>query len=400
MAKTIVAYSAVLTNTDYIFDRPDLSGEKTAYDYGTELRLPADYAARESNGFYPVTYPESGWVRYYMVGSISPVYETTPDKCKAPTSVTVNATAKTLTISGGAGGDLNTFTGYGISWRDAKIGSNNYGAWSSDVVVTSTSNKVTYNITAPNGYVRQFRVRTLGSAGAAYYSDYVTGTTLVGNTPPKTPQIKLPAANAVTIHHSPYIVLEFEADADGDTMTVKRKVDNGEWVNVGTTNGGIFTDRPPKLKTGRRVVSYKLDDGKAESEAVSIEFVVSSHVWGRKISTGDVIANATISHRGEISDMLTAVNEQRLFYGLGVITLPGVVGRFGSWGEQMAALLDGVNECRRVSNIASIALTIPQYPTASVINTIRSMTTGEIDGMSGDVSAALDFAELDKMILS
>ena len=150
MAQTITAYTAVLTSTDYVFDSPDTSSSKTQYSVGTDLRLPADYASRESNGFYPVTAPESGWVRYYLVGSIKPVYTTTTDKCKAPTSVTLNVSAKTLSISGGAGGDLNNFTGYGVSWRDAKIGTSSYGSWSSDVVVTGGTT-ATYAVSAPSG---------------------------------------------------------------------------------------------------------------------------------------------------------------------------------------------------------------------------------------------------------
>ena len=117
MAQVITGYSAVMSSTDYIFDSPDANSDKTQYGYGTELMLPSDYISRMNGEFFPVTHPESGWIRYSVVGSITPIYQTVTDACTAPSIVTLSG--KVLFIEGGAGGDQNTFLGYGISWRDA-----------------------------------------------------------------------------------------------------------------------------------------------------------------------------------------------------------------------------------------------------------------------------------------
>ena len=399
MAKTIVAYSAVMTSTDYIFDRPDSSGDKTQYDYGTELRLPADYASRENNGFYPVTYPENGWVRYYVVGSISPIYETTTDKCKAPTSVTLNTSTKTIAISGGAGGDLNTFTGYGVSWRDAKIGTTSYGAWSSDVTVTGGTT-VKYTVSAPNGYIRQFRVRTLGSAGESYYSDYVVcDTTLTANVAPSTPTILKPVENTKTFHASPIAVIECAADPDKDAMTLFRQIDNGSWVAVSASPVGTVYDQLPALGIGQHTVSYKLADPYAESAVSKRTFTVADHLWSRTIKTGDVISNPYISHRNDITEMLSAINTQRAFYGIGGISLTGV-GNFKSWALCMQTLLNGINACRTATGLEAQALDIPAYPTALVINTIRLLTIGVPTGNESNSENKLDYAILDQMFLA
>lgn len=136
------------------------------------------------NGFYRVRTPQEGWIQSWEVSNITPSTTTTTDVCKPPTSVTLDVNAKKLTITGGSGGDLNTFTGWGVSWRERNENGTTWGAWSADTV--TTSNVVTVSVNA--GKVRQFRVRTRGSAGSNYYSAYVVcPTLLVGITACKAP---------------------------------------------------------------------------------------------------------------------------------------------------------------------------------------------------------------------
>lgn len=174
MAKVITNYSAKFTSAGYIYASPDIYSSHTQYDVGTPITLPKDYAARMDGEFYPVDAPY-GWVLYYEIGGITANYTTTTDTCTPPSSVTLNVNTKVLTITGGAGGDLNTFQGWGVSWRERAESGTTWGSWSSDTV--TTTNTVTVSVNA--GMVRQFRVRTRGSAGSSYYSAYVECPTLL-----------------------------------------------------------------------------------------------------------------------------------------------------------------------------------------------------------------------------
>lgn len=401
MAQVVDYYRATATATWYIFNGPG-SDASSIYQFqkNETILLPADYASRGENGRYPVTSPRSGWVNWTYLGNITAVYKTVTDPCTAPTSVTLNTSTKVLTISGGAGGDLNTFTGYGVSYRERSIGGT-WGGWSGDTVVSGSSTTLTLSVTVPAGKERQFRARTLGSAGSSYYSAYVECATIItGNSAPRDPVIRRPAANAETLNPSPCIIVECSSDPDGDSMTLYRRIDSGSWAAIKTTTGATVYDQLPVLSAGSHTVSYKLNDAYAESAAVSRTFTVHAHTWGRTINAGDVIANVNISHRAEISEMLSAINVQRTFYGLSAIALSGTVGRFGDWKAQMEKLLSGINDCRNAMNMSSVSLTVPSVPTAFVINTIRSLTTGTAEGGSGTDSAVLDQAVLDQMKLA
>lgn len=401
MAKVLKSYSAVTENRTYFRPEPSFSVSgslQVEAGYVFHIHVQADGSPWLENGFYR---SNEGWIHFSDITITGEVYETITDKCIPPKNISLNTSTKVLTISGGAGGDLNTFTGYGISWRDAPIGTSSYGAWLSDVVVNSSNTTVTYNVIAPSGYVRQFRARTLGSAGASYYSDYVIGgTTLTGNSSPKSPVIKIPSSNAITIHPMPYVVIECLADPDGDVQTLKRQLDNGSWENVTTLRNGTFTDQLPTLQTGSHTVKYKLADQYFESSVASVSFVVSSHAWNRTINSGDVISNAFISHKDEINDMLSAVNIQRAWHGLDNIGLAGSVGQFATWKKQMEALLEGINACALSVGMSATALSIPSYPTAAVINAIRKLITSNTIGENFGGENRLDRAVLDQMILS
>ena len=370
MAKVITSYAAQLTERGYVYSSPDIYSSKTQYEPGTPITLPSNYAARMDGEFYPVDAPY-GWVQYYIVGGITPNYTTTTDACSPPTSITLSGS--TLTISGGAGGDLNTFQGYQVSWRDANIGTSSYGAWSSDVTVSSSNTTVTYGVSAPAGKTRQFRARTIGSAGGSYYSAYVTcGATLTGNTGPSAPAIYLPAGGAGTYSKTPVIKLMIQADADGDTLTIKRQIDSGNWTTIVAQKSGLYYDQLPSLSVGNHTIRYKAADSYVESGNNSITITVVDHNWRRTIATGTVISNASVSHVADINEMLAVMNAQRAFYGLGSVTLPGTVGRFGDWKAQMEKLQAGIVETGKSVNKTISFGTVPSYPTASIINAIRT----------------------------
>lgn len=94
--------------------------------------------------------------------------------CTAPTSVSLAATSSTgenvrLSWSGASAGVGNSIAGYEVQRRESADGSS-WGSWSSLGTTTSTYTNVTPPTTAGNYY--QYQVRTLGSAGASYNSDW------------------------------------------------------------------------------------------------------------------------------------------------------------------------------------------------------------------------------------
>lgn len=94
--------------------------------------------------------------------------------CTAPTSVALAATSSTgenvrLSWSGASAGVGNSIAGYEVQRRESADGSS-WGSWSSLGTTTSTYINVAPPTTAGNYY--QYQVRTLGSAGASYNSDW------------------------------------------------------------------------------------------------------------------------------------------------------------------------------------------------------------------------------------
>lgn len=178
----------------YVYPNTSGTSSGTQVAKGSTMRFPLDdsYGIIYSNGLARTTSPVDGWVNMSNVGSLKTVYKTVTDACTPPSSVTLDVDAKQLTISGGSGGDLNTFEGWGVSWRERPENGDTWGEWSADTV--TTTNGVTVSVNA--GMVRQFQVRTRGSAGEKYYSAYVEcPTLLVGITAASAPT-NITATNA------------------------------------------------------------------------------------------------------------------------------------------------------------------------------------------------------------
>lgn len=352
----------------YYWPSADANSGGTRIYSGTAIRLAADYASTGSNGRYHMISP-SGWINWTYVQDINAVYKTVTDKCTAPTSLSI--ANKVMTITGGGGGDLNTFTAFGVSWRERGINASSFGSWSADEDVSTRS----VNVTANSGYVRQYRVRTKGSAGSSYYSDYVICETLVnGNTAADTPTVMLPISGLATPGTSAVLKIYCPAEADGDTMTLYRNLDNAGWnaIQQLTAAGGYAFDLL-SLRAGTHTIQYKLADANGEEGGVdSITIICDGASWGREINSGDVIANKEISFVADINEMLEKLNQQRAFYGLPEMTLPGTVGRVGDWKSQLAAMQNGVDEYRAALGRAGYGFEEASgWPNAAQINQLR-----------------------------
>jgi len=372
MAQVIDYYTAKTNNTCYVYQYSNGSGTKTKMNPGEGMILSANYASRITNSRYPIKDP-SGWLNWTYVTDVKPVYKTVTDTCTVPTNLAIDTVTKIMTITGGAGGDLNTLEGFGIQWRERSINGTTWGSWSTETVSASRSVSVTANA----GKVRQYRVRTRGSAGSDYYSEWVTCSTLLsGNTAAAAPTILLPATEAVTASETPVVVISCSADNEGDQMTLKRKIDSGSYTDVTLVDGsgGIVYDKMSPLTNGRHTITYKVvDTNGGESGETSVAIVVGRAEWNRSIASGDIIANEHISHVADIGEMVNAVNVQRLYYGLSTIKLPGTIGRFADWSRQMQALLDGTNECLTAAGQAVVVREVNGvWPNADTINRIRN----------------------------
>ena len=372
MAQVIEKYHAVArgSSTMYYYEYADTSSAATRIYTGEGFYLHKNYRSRESNGLYLMIEP-SGWIPFYYVDEIEPCYITTTDACTPPSSVSLNTQSKVLTITGGAGGDLNSWTGFGISHRDRPINSTAWGGWSGDTVVSNRS----VTVSVDSGMVRQYRVRTLGSAGSGYYSGYTVCETLLnGNTAAGTPAILLPVSGMDTCSAVAVLKIECPPEPDGDSMVLQRNVDGGGWVNAAnlTGSGGmVFDELAPMI--GSHTVSYRLVDSNGEAgSADSITFTRSPITWNRTIYSGGIIANQEISFVADIGEMLAYVNQICGFYGKAPIALPGTPGVLADWHRQLLAMQNAIDSCRTITNRGVYGFEQPTgWPNAYRINQLR-----------------------------
>lgn len=113
--------------------------------------------------------------------------ETAYTACSAPTSVSISNTSPkrgqqiTISWSGAKGGTENSITGYDIEY---KVGSGGWNSWRS-VSTGNAYSSTTDSWSQPVGQTGQYRVRTKGSAGSNYYSEWAYSETLtISNSAP------------------------------------------------------------------------------------------------------------------------------------------------------------------------------------------------------------------------
>lgn len=372
MAKIVSHYTASAggNSTMYTYEQPDDTSKALRIYTGDLINLPEDYFERMTNSMYPTLYP-GGWIFWYYVHDIEPSYRTVTDACTAPESVELNAGAGIIFITGGTGGDLNEWTGYAVSYRQRQISSTDWSDWSEE---TFTDSRVV-GVSVGSGKVRQYRVRTTGTAGSDYYSPYtICPTLLVGNTPAGTPVVLAPVSGMETFADSVAVKIECPPEPDGDAMTLQRKLNGGAWTNIAslTGNGGLVCD-VLSATDGTYDVRYRLvDAGGATGGEDGVVFSRAAHGWGREIVSGGIIANREISFAADIAEMLDCVNRLRAFYGLGMLVLPGEMGRLGDYQQQMTAMQTAVDECRAAGGREAYGFAQASgWPHAQQINQLR-----------------------------
>ena len=97
--------------------------------------------------------------------------------CAAPTSCTVSATVAegnvTLSWSGAASGAGNAITSYEIQYSDS-VDNSAWGDWMALTTVNTSATNGSLSVSPPTtrGNYRRFRIRTRGTAGESFYSDW------------------------------------------------------------------------------------------------------------------------------------------------------------------------------------------------------------------------------------
>ena len=373
MAQTVDYYVGKATGGATLYYYKDANAQSTAIRIysGTQVRLYHDFLSSQTNGFYPIFAPGSGWMYSYNITDITPVYQTVPDACTAPKRVTVDRDTKVMTVEGGAGGDLNTLVAFGVSWRERVMNETEWGPWSEDIIITSPTATMSVN----TGMVRQFRVRSRGSAGEAYFSGYTAcSSVLVGNSAAPMPVVALPDDGLTTLCMLTRLVVECAADPEGDTQTLKRSIDGANFTTAATLTGAArHVDRLPVQQKGKHIINYKLVDANgAESDVVGVTVVVAGASWARTLAAGNIVANPSISHQADLRELKAAVDQLRAYYGLGPCVLPGVIGRFSDWQKQVQAMQAAIDETRAVINMAGMNWpAVPAWPGATVLAHLR-----------------------------
>lgn len=318
------------------------------------------------------------WVPEERIVGITEQYYGTTTKTTAPTSITGASIAEgtvSLSYSGAAPGTDNTITGYVVQYADWPVGGNAWGAWQALTEFTSTSGSGTFTaaVNPQRGAWRRYRMRTKGSAGASWYSDWSNPSNDIRTN--RTPVIQSISASGVTYSKTPCMVMTLGAEPDGQTQKGWYRVNGGAWQSmsaVGVT-GGKTTYKMPQMGVG----TYNVEIGAwdvlngAATQTITVE--IKSPVFKRTISSGDLISTGTHKHIDEIQQLYALVNTQRAFYKLPALTVPSTIGLYAQWRAQMEQLMAGLDECVRV-----YGGTVPQrptltrsYPKADVVNFIR-----------------------------
>lgn len=248
--------------------------------------------------------------------------ETAYTRCSPPSSVSLsNRNPKrgeriTISWSGARGGTENGITGYDIEY---KIGSGGWNSWRS-VSTTNTSADIEDSWSQPVGQTGQYRVKTKGSAGSNYYSDWAYSNTLtIANSAPtmgtvyrNTSLVPYNNGNGGTASFS-----WSGTDVDGDGLRYKYKLSNSSsWSSYTTeTSKNINVRGSQGLEVSLSVIAndYKVDSVSSTSSAVRINTIPTTPIIRFVNSSGGSVTpnakpasvyyslSSTASYSGSIS---------------------------------------------------------------------------------------------------
>ncbi|WP_040197172.1 hypothetical protein [Candidatus Soleaferrea massiliensis] len=202
--------------------------------------------------------------------------------CGAPTVCSVSATLSegnvTLSWSGATGGAGNAITSFEIQYSDSPDNSN-WGDWTALTTVntSATGSSVSVSPPATRGNYRRFRVRTRGTAGESFYSDWTVSSNSVRRNTLPTPPSSFTASPA--IYEVNTVTLTWSGAAPG-TSTIKQYV-----IQRATSTDGVNWSAYEALAT-----------------------IISSTTSGTYEANASPIAGTYTRYRISVADVLDAVS--------------------------------------------------------------------------------------------
>ncbi|MDR1821148.1 MAG: fibronectin type III domain-containing protein [Oscillospiraceae bacterium] len=309
---------------------------------------------KDSLGAWSASYTESNSVYcdYTSVGA--------PTACSL--AATLSETAVLLSWSGASAGYGNAITGYEVQYRDSADGSA-WGEWmnSTTVANTAASGSLTVSPPAFRGYCRQFRVRTLGSAGSGYCSGWIlSGNTLRRNQAPAVPLLA-PTGGGSSFNPRPFVLGTADTEPDGNVQTLKAAFGTQAIVQQAIASAGqAFAVRPAANISGQVQVTIYMTDSFGVNSGSSIRTI---KVDGADFSA--IIPGKTRVRAAHVTELRSAIDKLRLYYGLGAYSWTPItpnVTSTGDWATHVLELRAAIGDIiQTVNTFAAGSIPAPAY---------------------------------------
>lgn len=203
--------------------------------------------------------------------------------CGEPTVFSLNTTVAegslTLSWNGATAGAGNTIIGYEIEYSDSNDNST-WGVWTplKTVMASGSSGSTSASPSSTRGYYRRFRVRTLGTAGSSYYSNWkISANSVRKNILPTPPSI---LTVSPTLYETPTVTISWSGTLPG-TSPIKHYV-----IQRSTS----YMGNPPWS-------SYE-----------TLATIVSSETSGTYVAEASNIPGTSTRYRISVTDTLDAVS--------------------------------------------------------------------------------------------
>lgn len=202
--------------------------------------------------------------------------------CGEPTVFTISAAIAEgnvlLSWNGAASGAGNAITGYELQYSDSDDDSN-WGSWIALTTVASVTTSGTLSVSPPStrGDYRRFRIRTMGTAGGSYFSDWKTSANSVRKNILPTPPTSLTVSP--TLYELPNVTISWSGAAPGTS--------------------------PIKSYILQRSTSYMGNPPWSSYETLAT--IISSETFGSYTTEASNIPGTATRYRISITDTLDAV---------------------------------------------------------------------------------------------
>ena len=203
-----------------------------------------------------------------------------------------------------------------------------WGSWTVLGVIdrAATNGNFTPNVSREPGTYTQFGIWTIDTLGS-FSSESLSNTikNIAPDRPPLTPIIDAPLNNGITYNIKPMIFINVRPEPDGQPQTLYVRIGKGAWHNSvdnpnkfttsgDFTNGGRTVYFADELAPGVHTVEVHTSDGSFDSPMITRTFTLLA-------SPFDTITfNQTSVKARHITDLRTAINNNRRYYNIGAYT--------------------------------------------------------------------------------